>query len=85
MPVVLVYVGSQSVSQSLFFKIAKIENCLHLSLSDGSASRVDISPVVSSYQHHITGERSHLHPKLVDKSGEMSTDLSLIVARLRRL
>ena len=43
--------------------------------SDGSASRVDISPVFSSYQHHSTGERFHLHPELVDKSGDMSTVL----------
>ena len=43
--------------------------------SDGSASHVDISPVVSSYQDQSTGERFHLHPELVDESGDVSTVL----------
>ena len=50
-------------------------NGVDLYSSDGSASRVDISPVVSSYQDHNTGERFHLHPKLVDESGDASTVL----------
>ena len=50
-------------------------NGVDLYSSDGSASRVDIYPVVSSYQDHSTGERFHLHPELVDKSGEVSTVL----------
>ena len=61
---------NQSVSQSLIFKIVKIENCLHL-----SSAPYYISPVVSSYQHHSTWERFHLHPELVDKSGDVSTVL----------
>ena len=52
-------------------------NGVDLYSSDGSASRVDISPVVSSYQDHNTGERFHLHPKLVDESGDASTTVLL--------
>lgn len=50
-------------------------NGVDLYSSDGSASRVDMPPVVSSYQDHSTGERFHLHPELVDKSGDASTVL----------